>query len=369
MHTPSILRVAFALLGLSLGTLTAPTPSDAGTLKIDGEVIPGSYIVKLKDGADKDHLITSLASSFASKFQITHDYDADVSTARKLDGTLLTRELPSYSDPRLLRYVYDYYDTAGAGVNVYVVDTGINAAHQDFRGRAYYGYSAFPSHYDGNGHGTHCAGTAVGSTYGVARNARVIAVKVLGDNGSGSTSDIIAGMNYVVQQHRMGGYRTPSVMSMSLGGPAQVALDQAATACVNNGVHTIVAAGNDGKDASFYSPARAARVITVGSINIVGARSAFSNWGQAATPHVSGIAAMILGQFGNLSTDQLTAYLLQYADRSTSYYTPVAQIPWGRSITAVQKEDFTFAPYAAPPVHPDDVQNANDSKQVPILGY
>lgn len=118
----------------------------------------------------------------------------------------------------------------------------------------------------------------MGSLFGVARDSRVIAVKVLSDDGSGSTSNIIAGLNYVVAQYRQNGI--PSIISMSLGGAANTPLDQAVNAAINAGIHTVVAAGNDGRDASFYSPARVQNAITVGAVTIRDVRASFSNFGR-----------------------------------------------------------------------------------------
>ncbi|KAG8901060.1 subtilisin-like serine protease [Tulasnella sp. 403] len=434
MRTSSILRISLVALTFVLGTSTAPT-SGLAVLKIDGEVVPGSYIVKLKDGANKHQLLASLQSRFASGFEIKHEYDAefyngfsgsfDPQVVEELvsndlieyvseDALVYTTsiraynspwglqrishpgELPRGSDPNKLWYTYDYYDTAGRGVNIYVVDTGIHIQHQSFGGRASYGWSAFPTHVDGNGHGTHCAGTAAGTLHGVARGSKIIGVKVLSDQGSGSTADIIAGINYVVQQHSLGGRQTPTVISMSLGGPAQRALDQAVAAAVSSGVHTVVAAGNDAKDANGYSPARVPTAITVGAINISGARTWFTNWGSVvdvyapgeniistwigstsairsingtsmATPHVAGVAAMILSYFGNLSTDQLTWYIKEYADKSTSSNTPVAQIPWAKSFTKV-RPGYQAQQIPSPPVQEVDVKDEKSDKEQVFQG-
>lgn len=136
-------------------------------------------------------------------------------------------------------YVYD--STAGEGVTCYAVDTGVDITHPDFEDRATWGSNQVDSDdTDGNGHGTHTAGTMVGKTYGIAKKAKVVAVKVLDSQGSGSTSDIIAGMDWVVKNAK-----DKSVMNMSLGGAKTESLNQAAAKVVEAGVFLAVAAGNE----------------------------------------------------------------------------------------------------------------------------
>ncbi|TEB20079.1 serine protease [Coprinellus micaceus] len=230
---------------------------------------------------------------------------------------------------KALTYTYKYDDRAGQGVDIYVIDTGIRITHQDFGGRAKWartfgGYA----NADGNGHGTHCAGTAVGGRWGVAKKANVFAVKVLSDSGSGSTTDVISGINYVSSQVKI--TKRPSVVSMSLGGSPNAALDAAAKALVTAGIHVVAAAGNSNVDAINSSPARVAEVITVGASTITDERSSFSNYGtlvdvfapgtniqsawkdsdtstniisgtSMATPHVAGLVAYLISVQGNIT--------------------------------------------------------------------
>jgi subtilisin family serine protease len=171
---------------------------------------------------------------------------------------------------------------------------------------------------DCNGHGTHVAGTVGGSTYGVAKNVTLYAVRVLGCNGSGSNSGVIAGVNWVTSNRVL-----PAVANMSLGGGASSALDTAVNNSINAGVTYAIAAGNSNANACSYSPARVAAAITVGSTTNTDARSSFSNFGTCldlfapgsgitsawhtndtatntisgtsmATPHVAGVAALYL---------------------------------------------------------------------------
>ncbi|KAG9079588.1 serine protease, partial [Ceratobasidium sp. UAMH 11750] len=190
------------------------------------------------------------------------------------------------------KYVHD--SKGGEGVDVYVIDTGINTEHVEFGGRASWGVT-FPeddTNEDRNGHGTHCAGTVASAKYGVAKSARVIAVKVLNSEGSGLSSDVIAGVEWAstaatakaiqaIKEYRATGQTAHkgSVVNMSLGGPAMAALDQAVNNAVRNGLHFAVAAGNDQRDACNYSPARAALALTVGASTIGDERASFSNYG------------------------------------------------------------------------------------------
>lgn len=165
---------------------------------------------------------------------------------------------------------YVYPASAGDGVDVYVVDTGINIEHVDFEGRARWGKTIpmFDQDIDGNGHGTHCAGTIAGKTYGIAKKANVIAVKVLRTSGYGSNADVIKGVEWVLQSHLENAKKgRKSVANMSLGGGRSVALETAVNTCVEKGVHFAVAAGNDNADACNYSPAGAEKPITVGASN------------------------------------------------------------------------------------------------------
>ena len=213
------------------------------------------------------------------------------------------------------------YTATGSGVNAYIVDTGILPTHTEFQNRASIGYDAITPldpKADCNGHGTHVAGTVGGKTYGVAKAVRLIGVRVLDCNGSGSTSGVIAGVNWVAT-HRV----KPAVANMSLGGGASTALDNAVKAAIDSGVTFVVAAGNDDVPACWSSPARVAAAITVGATTNTDAKAPYSNTGSCvdlfapgsgitsswitsttstrtisgtsmASPHVAGVAALYL---------------------------------------------------------------------------
>lgn len=389
MFTSFALTIITAILAREVHA--APTSIPSNVQPIQGTINHGSYIVKVLDTADKEVVIDNLQRRLNTLFTLVHDYDSEFFNAFSAivdpsalntvasnpnieyiseDGILRTSatqatapwglqrishqgSLPRNSNPNNLVYTYDYSPHAGQDVNVYIVDTGININHVNFAGRASFGYSAVDTTEDGNGHGTHCAGTAVGSLYGVARSARAIAVKVLDDDGAGSTSDIIAGINWVVRQYRQTG--VAAVMSMSFGGPVNVPLDQAVNAAVKTGVHAVVAAGNNARDASTTSPAHVPSAITVGATTIADAMASFSNYGplvdifapgqnvisswigsktatknisgtSMATPHVAGVLAALISQHGNLPPAQLRTLLLSMADHTKSGL-PVPQLP------------------------------------------
>lgn len=235
---------------------------------------------------------------------------------------------------------YTYPDSAGQGVTAYIIDTGVRISHADFGGRAFNGYDAVDNDnvaQDGNGHGTHVAGTVAGSTYGVAKKAKIVGVRVLNNSGSGTTAGVVAGIDWVTNNATK-----PAVANMSLGGGASTALDDAVRNSIASGVTYGVAAGNDGANASNYSPARVGEAITVGSTTSTDARSSFSNYGSIvdifapgssitsswntsdtatntisgtsmATPHVVGASALYLADNPSATPSQVSGALVNSA--------------------------------------------------------
>ncbi|KAF3001240.1 hypothetical protein E8E13_002824 [Curvularia kusanoi] len=200
-------------------------------------------------------------------------------------------------NPQGQDFTYSFNNTQlGAGVDIYVLDTGVRTTHAVFTGRGTQGFTATGSTVDGDGHGTHCAGTAGGAKFGVAQGANVIAVKVLGDDGSGSSADTIAGMDFVLKNHAarksQPGF-VGSIMSMSWGlqGTAD-SVDDVIQAASEAGIHVSVAAGNDGVDACTSTPAHLgganSNVVTVGSVNINNKVSSFSNIGKCVDIYAPG---------------------------------------------------------------------------------
>jgi subtilisin family serine protease len=227
------------------------------------------------------------------------------------------------------------WDATGQGVRAYILDTGILPAHQEFGNRASIGYDAYGGDgIDRQGHGTHVAGTVGGNVYGVAKNVLLIGVKVLDDSGSGTTSGVVAGMDWVAANHV-----EPAVANMSLSGGGSTAIDDAVGRMHDAGVPVIVAAGNGNfigrqDDACKYSPARAPKAYTVGATVSTDAKASYSNYGNCvnlfapgssitsawhtsntaintisgtsmASPHVAGGAALFLEKNPGATTQQV----------------------------------------------------------------
>ncbi|KAF9467117.1 serine proteinase [Collybia nuda] len=346
----------FAAIALVTPTLASP-PRLLTVEKFAGDT-SGRHIVKLKEGVSKDTFLGTLAggSNITHKWNIFNGFAGhlDVNTLNALraspdvehiseDGimrTFFTQTNAPWGLSRLsqpgrltnqntsaLTHPYSYDESGGQGVDVYVVDTGVYIDHSEFEGRAVWG-KTFGGYMDadGNGHGTHVAGTVAGAQYGVAKKARIVAVKVLDDNGAGYVSDIVSGLQWVGTSAESSG--RPSIASMSLGGGASSALDNASSALVKNGIHVTVAAGNSNIDAGKTSPARADGVCTVAASTISDRRASFSNFGHVvnifapgeniisawkggpnatnnisgtsmATPHIAGLIAYTIGKDGN----------------------------------------------------------------------
>jgi subtilisin family serine protease len=345
-----------------------------------GDLIPGQYIVVFKDNLVASASVSAIAAEMAATYggELIQTYDAALNgfavkfaaeASESAAAALGADSRVAYLEPdRLVTIAAEdavdtiqtnptwgldridqhnlplnaqfKYNNTGAGVNAYIIDTGIRTSHTQFSGRATYGYDAVDGSLpadDCNGHGTHVAGTIGGATYGVAKSVQLIAVRVLDCSGSGSTSGVISGINWVKQQKQLH-QNTPMVANMSLGGSFSSALNQAVASAIRAGVTFAVAAGNSNANACNSSPSSTATAITVGATQSNDARASFSNYGSCvdlfapgvsitsawntsnsatntisgtsmATPHVAGVAALYLQAHPTASPSAVDAAL------------------------------------------------------------
>jgi subtilisin family serine protease len=344
----------------------------ASIARADQDESEGSYIVVMKSSDDLDGAEAEIAKSGgrtekrfsyainALSVKIKHSEVARIRNNPKvlfveLDQPMFALDTqtptPSWGldriDQRVLPLSNSFTASAyGAGVDVYIVDTGVSTTHTDFSGRLHSGFSAINDgrgSNDCNGHGTHVAGTAAGTTYGVAKAASVIPVRVLDCAGSGTNSGVIAGLDWIIANHTAG---VAAVANMSLGGGTSLALDTAVQNAINDGVIMAVAAGNSNTNACNSSPARAANAITVGATERTDARASYSNFGSCvdifapgssitsswiksttatntisgtsmASPHVAGVAAALLSANPTFSPADISSKLRSSATPET----------------------------------------------------
>jgi subtilisin family serine protease len=377
-HRSTLLSLAIAA-GLWAAAMPASSADSAAALRIVRDAVPGQYIVVLKDSAatlDGERGRAARVADVAGDIAVRHRAKLVRTYRRVLRGFVVRADDRALArllaDPRVAYVEEDgiasidatqsnatwgldridqrnlplsgtyTYDGTGAGVHVYIVDTGVLLNHSQFTGRMGNGYDAVTSGgnaSDCNGHGTHVAGTVGGTTYGVAKGVTIHPVRVLPCSGQGPNSAVIAGMDWVVANHVK-----PAVINMSVSGPASQSVDDAASRIIARGITMVVAAGNDGVDACQRSPARVPAVITVGSTNSQDGRSIFqegrsSNYGPCldlfapgssilsavhtgstatgtksgtsmASPHVAGVAAQFLANNPSATPSQVTSAIL-----------------------------------------------------------
>ncbi|WP_210588297.1 S8 family peptidase [Streptomyces sp. GESEQ-35] len=367
-----------AVLAVSAATVApaaAAAPAEGVIVGAGAEgAVKDSYIVTLKDnagfraastkgkalatryGAEVERTYKTALNGYATEMSETEAkrLAADPAVEKVVQNKTLhindTQTNPTWGLDRIdqadlpLDSAYTYPDSAGSGVTAYIIDTGVRITHTDFGGRASYGYDAVDGDTtadDGNGHGTHVAGTVASATYGVAKAADIVAVRVLDDEGSGTTDGVVAGIDWVTENAQF-----PAVANMSLGGSADSVLDEAVENSIAAGVTYAVAAGNDNTNASSNSPARVASAITVGASTSADARSSFSNYGSVldifapgssitstyntsnsataslsgtsmASPHVAGAAAVYLGENPSATPSQVVSALTSAASSNT----------------------------------------------------
>lgn len=340
------------LLAFSNGfSQAAGNPPVAPVYGVESETaIPGQFIVVFKPGSPGNEVNNAAEKARGMGGEVLYTYDAALNgfaarlPEQALNGlvhnpnveyieadqviTIDATQSPANwgldrIDQRALPLSNSYtYNYTGAGVTAYIIDTGILFGHTEFGGRAVSGWDFVNNDADAsdcNGHGTHVAGTVGGSTYGVAKGVSLVAVRVLDCAGSGTTAGVIAGINWVTNQHTTG----KAVANMSLGGAASTTLDTAVKASIADGVVYAVAAGNNNRDACKFSPARVPEAITVGATTNTDTRASYSNYGACldlfapgssitsawytsttalntisgtsmATPHAAGVAALYL---------------------------------------------------------------------------
>jgi subtilisin family serine protease len=384
-----------ALVLASLTTLTACADSISDPVATHQAAAPGevaplraaaangvedSYIVVLKEGADPRavaaiahvdpvHVYESAVNGFAAnlnKGQLTAlqqnrnvayiEPDQVVSE----QGSVTQKLDNAYGDPwgidRIdqrslsLSRTYTYESTgAGAGVYVYVIDSGIDTGHPEFEGRAKNVFDVFGgSGYDCRGHGTHVAGTVGGKTWGVAKKAYLRGMKVLDCNGSGTLSGFIKAVDWVTKKRA-----NPAVVNMSIISGKSSTLNTAVNNLANSGVFVAASAGNNGKNACYYSPASASAAYTVAGSNEKDYKVSSSNYGSCvdgyapgymimsaypggktklyngtsqASPHVAAIAALYKSRYGNASSSTITSWINNNATtgkiKNNPSYTP-----------------------------------------------
>ncbi|GIE86040.1 S8 family peptidase [Actinoplanes regularis] len=334
-------RAAAVLTGVTLA-LTATAPAFAaeatGTVlnAASATAVPGTYLVTLKTDVDRaraDRLAARYGGSVTRVFgHAVEGYTAQL-TARQaarlaadpsvasVEADQIVRITDTQSsapwgldrvDQRALPLSGTYTYGPSSGTTVYVIDTGIRISHQDFGGRAAYGYDAVDGDnvaQDGNGHGTFVSAVAVGSTYGVAKSANVVGVRVLDNNGSGTTAGVIAGIDWVTANAVAG----RSVANLSLGGGTSSTLDAAVRRSITAGIPYAIAAGNSGANASTTSPARVTEALTVGATSNTDAKASWSNYGSVLDLFAPGV---------NITSAWRTSDSATYTGSGTSFSSP-----------------------------------------------
>jgi hypothetical protein len=358
MRKASLLSAVVALL------VASAAYSSEGNIRRSERRIAGRYIAVLEPGTDVEALARQVHGSHGAK--VRHKYQRGLKglslELSEADALVLAR------DPRVQFVEEDAVVSAsspwgldridqrslpldgtfvsggsGAGVTVYIVDTGIAAGHAEFDGRVGAGFSSVvgdPGTADCNGHGTHVAGVVGGSTYGVAKSATLVPVRVLDCGGAGTVSTVLAGLDWILD--RQATSPGPAVANMSLGGTQSSAVDLEVERLVLAGVTTVVAAGNDNTDACNTSPARVPAALTVGASDETDARASFSNYGNcvdlfapgsnilsawydstdeaalasgtsSAAPFVAGVAALWLEAYPSASPAAVSQTILSQA--------------------------------------------------------
>ena len=382
-----------------------------------GKAIPGSYIVVYKDGEnDVDGITNELAnrSGFMTRYRFRSAMHGFAANNMSSAALRMLRNDPRVAyveenqefkasvvqtpatwgldriDQKTLGLTNSYtYTTTAAGVDAYIIDTGILLTHTDFGGRAVAGTDAVTAGgtaVDQNGHGTHVAGTVGGNTYGVAKGVRLIAVRVLDATGSGTTAGVISGIDWVTANHTT----NPAVANMSLGGGLSTTLDAAVRNSILDGVVYCVAAGNSAANVSTSSPADVAEAITVAASDQTDTFASFSNFGTGvdiiapgvnitsdwftsttatntisgtsmATPHVTGAAALYLA-----ANPTATPAAVHTALTGAASLNQIKLVPTGtvNKLLFTTQGDLPVAVVPAPTVAPTLISPANGATNI-----
>ena len=359
MNRRSFVPFLLVIVGAACADSTAPSGARLAPLleppmNMGTQLIPGEYIVVLKDDADVG---AGAGAARGRGGEVVAEWATALRGYAVRGGPSLILDLRADPNVQYVEQVQEYttqvdqgnatwgidridqvslplnqtysYTSNGAGVTAYIIDTGILTSHNEFGTRASWGTTTVGGQStDCNGHGTHVAGTVGGATYGVAKGVSLVAVKVLNCAGSGSTTSVVGGIDWVVADHAS---NDDAVANMSLGGGASSAIDAAVTRGISDGVVFVVAAGNSSANACNYSPARVTAAITVGATTSTDARASYSNFGSCldifapgsgitsawknsntatktisgtsmATPHVAGAVARVLSGGGSASS-------------------------------------------------------------------
>ncbi|KAF2718193.1 subtilisin-like protein [Polychaeton citri CBS 116435] len=306
-----------------LAALPAIFAAPVLNLESNAQSIAGQWIIQTTSGTDEsafNAIVTQLTTLLGIQPKHTYNFgnyrgisvsasDALIQTITNLaniksierDSTVYANALVTQSGapyglgrishraPGSTQYIYD--SSAGSGTYSYIIDTGIYTSHNDFGGRATFGanFAGDGLNTDGNGHGTHVAGTTGSTTYGVAKKTNLIAVKVLDSQGSGATSNVIAGIQWAYKDAKAKSRIGKAVGNLSLGGSFSQSTNDAVTEAVKQGLFLAVAAGNSGVDAKSSSPASAPNVCTVGASDSTDRRASFSNYGPVVDIFAPGV--------------------------------------------------------------------------------
>ncbi len=416
---------AVAMIGCNKSSFNELAPATSNDLMqapvlnqaIGAKYISDNYIVVMKDDvSDVDSEVDQISRNFnvKAKYRYKHaikgfagvlpaaaiealshnpkvayieqDQEVHIVTTTESNPTWGLDRIDQQSLPLSNSYTYD---KNGYGVDAYIIDCGILLTHNDFGGRAVTGVDEITINgnaTDGNGHGTHVAGTVGGNAYGVAKGVRLIAVRVLDNSGSGSTSGVIAGIDWVTGNHTT----NPAVANMSLGGGASTALDDAVRKSIADGVTYCIAAGNSTADAGSTSPARVTEAVTVGATDINDKFAYFSNYGSVvdisapgvnitsdwntsstatntisgtsmATPHVTGAAALYLA-----ANPSATPAAVQDALKANGTANKITSLPGGTVNLLLYTGTASSTPPPAPlaPLAPTLSSPSNGSSNV-----